>query len=105
MEYRRQDNWLGGLASFRNSFGQPTQYAYIGYQWQPWDALPSAYLKLTGGIIHGYKGKYKDKIPLNKFHYAPAILPSIGFNYGRLESELIVFGTAGLMVTMGWRFD
>ncbi len=60
--------------------------------------------KLTGGLLRGYKGEYRDKIPLNHLEIAPAALPSIGVQWGRFESDLIIFGTAGMMITAGVRF-
>lgn len=56
------------------------------------------------GLLRGYQGEYRDKIPLNHLEIAPAVLPSIGVQWGRFESDLIVFGTAGMMVTAGVRF-
>ena len=49
---------IAGLALFKNSFGQPTQYLYYGWQWRPLDSAPGLFVKLTGGVIHGYKEPY-----------------------------------------------
>jgi hypothetical protein len=104
-EYWREDRWLAGLAFFRNSFGQPSQYVYVGKQWRPFQFSENVYLKLTGGLLHGYKDQYRDKIPFNQLGVAPAILPSIGISNRRFNAELVLFGTAGLMVTAGVFFD
>ncbi len=104
LEYWRADNYLAGLALFDNSFGQRSQYAYVGKVWRPFELSPKLYLKLTGGLLHGYKGEFKDKIPFNSGGVAPALVPSIGYTWGRLNSELVLFGTAGLMINVGLFF-
>jgi hypothetical protein len=104
LEYWRSDNYLAGLALFDNSFGQRSQYAYVGKVWRPFDLSPKIYLKLTGGLLHGYKDEFKDKIPFNRGGIAPALVPSIGYTWGRLNSELVLFGTAGLMINLGLFF-
>ena len=104
LEWWAGNNWIMGAAAFRNSFDQASQYVYLGKLWRPWDDYPLVHLKLTAGILHGYKGEYKDKIPLNsESGYAPAILPSIGLSGKRFTTDLVLFGTAGAMVSIGDR--
>ncbi|HMN80610.1 MAG TPA: hypothetical protein PKA20_11835 [Burkholderiaceae bacterium] len=100
LEYQRDDDWLGGVAFFRNSFGQPSQYLYLGKLWRPFSEQ-AVHVKLTGGLLHGYKDEFRDKIPFNKSGVAPALLPSIGYSTRRFTSELILFGTNGMMFTLG----
>jgi hypothetical protein len=105
LEYWRTDGWLAGAAWFRNSFFQPTQYLYAGRLWRPLDTFPDAYVKLTGGLIHGYSGQYRDKIPFNGSGVAPALIPSLGWSYRRFNTELILFGTNGIMLNVGLFLD
>lgn len=98
-----ENNWLAGFATFDNSFGQRSQFAYMGYSW-PIAHSRFWYFKLTGGLLHGYKEPYEDKIPLNGLGVAPAIIPSLGFRYKRVLAEVNLLGTAGLTVTAGFRF-
>lgn len=105
IEYHRPDNWLVGFSGFRNSFRQPSQYLFVGKQWRPFDNYPLVHVKLTGGILHGYKGEFRDKIPFNGSGFAPVLLPSIGLSGKRFGGELIIFGANGLMVTAGFFFD
>jgi hypothetical protein len=105
LEYWRQDRWLVGGALFRNSFGQPSQYIYLGKYWRPFDFSQNIHLKLTGGLLHGYKDQYRDKIPFNQAGVAPVILPSLGYSTKRLNAEMILFGNSGLMLTAGVFFD
>lgn len=103
VEWNYDSNLLVGAATFRNTFEQSTQLVYWGAKFHPIARAPGAYLKVIGGLLHGYSGEYKDKIPFNKFGTAPVILPAAGYCYKQICSELIVFG-AGAMLTAGARF-
>lgn len=106
LELHNHKDWLVGAARFKNSFDQDSVYFYAGKSWSFWEQGPhlEARAKLTAGALHGYRGEYRDKIPFNRFEIAPAILPSVGLRWHRLETDLIIFGTAGMMVTGGIRF-
>lgn len=101
LERWQANGWLQGGAILRNSFDQPIQYVYLGRAWRPLDSFPAAYIKLTGGLVHGYKGEYRDKIPLNHYGVAPALLPSIGLSNKYFIGEVLLFGTAGFLVNVG----
>jgi hypothetical protein len=103
LEFETTKRWIYGFAHFDNSFGQPSQYLYAGYRWQLY-GKDWAYFKLTGGVLHGYKEPYEDKIPLNGLGYAPAIIPTFGLRYKRVFTELQILGTAALTVTAGFSF-
>ena len=98
-----ENDYLVGLAIFRNSFDQPSQFLYIGKTWplfhQDW-----FYFKLVGGLLHGYKEPFEDKIPLNGLGVAPAIIPSFGLRYKYFMTELQIAGTAAITITAGLRF-
>lgn len=98
-----RNDWMAGLALFDNSFGQPSQYLYIGKNW-PIAGSQYWYAKLTGGLLHGYKDEYEDKIPFNNLGIAPAILPALGFRYRKVVAELQIAGLAAITVTAGVRF-
>lgn len=105
VELHNPELWFTGFARFKNSFDQDSHYLYVGRElpiWESGDTRVRA--KLTAGALHGYRGEYRDKIPFNRYEVAPAILPTVGASWKRLEADLIVFGAAGLMVTAGWRF-
>ncbi len=104
LEWNYRDNTVVGGAHFKNSYRQPTTLLYWGKKYHPFDASPNTYVKVVGGVIHGYKDEYQDKIPLNKYGTAPVILPAVGYCYKQLCTEVIVFGTAGAMWTGGVRF-
>ena len=103
IEFETTTRWIGGFAHFDNSFGQPSQYLYAGYQW-PLFKTDWFYFKLTGGVLHGYKDPYEDKIPLNGLGVAPAIVPAFGFKYKRVLTEIQILGTAAVTWTVGFNF-
>lgn len=103
LEFETTTKWIYGFAWFDNSFGQPSQYLYAGYSWRLF-RKDWAYFKLTGGLLHGYKEPYEDKIPLNQLGVAPAIIPTIGFRYKRVFTEFQIAGTAALTITAGFSF-
>ena len=100
LESQMKNQWLFGLAVFDNSFGQNSQYLYTGYKW---DLFGSErwYFKLTGGLLHGYKEPYDDKIPLNGLGVAPAIVPTLGFQYKFFVAEANLGGLAAMTITAG----
>ncbi len=104
LELDKASGWVFGFAFFQNSFDQPSQYLFGGYSWTLPKTRDMAYFKLTGGLLHGYTGEHQDAIPFNSSGIAPAILPSFGIKYKWVSSELMIFGTAGLMLSIGVNF-
>jgi hypothetical protein len=100
-EYHLSDQWLIGAAAFDNSFGQASEGVFGGWRYRPFPELQPLYLKIVGGVVHGYHGQYRDKIPFNHSGVAPVILPSVGYCISRVCSELVIVGTAGLLFTLG----
>jgi hypothetical protein len=95
-----------GLSVFNNSFGQLSQYAYWGLQWDLGKVGPgTVYGKATVGILHGYKGEYENKVPLNTNGFSPAIVPTLGYRLGKLSAELAVLGGNGVLAVVGFTFD
>jgi hypothetical protein len=103
IEFETASRWLYGFAQFENSYEQPSQYLYVGRSW-PLFGRDWPYFKLTGGFIHGYKGDFKDKIPLIDLGIAPAIVPAFGLQYKRAFTELQILGNSAITVTAGFSF-
>lgn len=101
LEHSDDSAFLYGAATFRNSYSQRSFYAYVGQRFDSADY--PVYLKVTGGLLQGYKGKYRNKIPLNGLGVAPAIFPSVGAHYGPATVELVFLYDAA-MITAGVRF-
>ena len=108
LEMRATNQWMYGFVTFDNSFGQPSEYLYTGYKWNIGDASlfnPSyKYFKLTGGLMHGYKDEYADKIPFNGLGVAPAVIPTLGYQYKNYVSEVSLGGLSVFTVTLGYAF-
>lgn len=94
-----------GLSFFSNSFGQPSTYVYVGQQFNGLFDNPKLFVKVSGGIIYGYVGKYQNKVPLNSHGFSPAVIPSVGYNLTEHDSvQMQVLGNAGLMFSYGRKF-
>lgn len=106
LERQHGNGWLGGASFFKNSFGQPSGYAYLGRRHEGL-LLPSPlYLQWSAGIMYGYKGKYQTKVPLNFGGYSPGVLVSAGWQVDRHFSvQLNLLGDAAVMLQIGhaWR--
>ncbi|MDN6180090.1 MAG: hypothetical protein L0I84_03660 [Halomonas subglaciescola] len=105
VELHNPTRWLAGTAWLKNSFSQPLWYFYAGREFPFWQPAPKVEFraKLTAGALRGYKGSKKHKIPFNHYGIAPAILPAVGVRWGRVESDLLLFGGAGVMLNAGIR--
>ena len=97
----REDGWLAGGAYFRNSFGQPCAYGFVGHKYvEPW-GIRDVYWTWTAGVIYGYKEPYEDKVPLNANGFSPAFVPSVGYQITpRVALQLSLLGTSGLMFNL-----
>lgn len=93
-----------GAAYFRNSFDQPSVYAYAGKRWFIGDGEQGTYFKLTGGLLYGYRGEYERKVPFNENGFALAIIPGIGYQYRAFNTQIGLLGTSGLVLTFGYDF-
>ena len=102
LEHNRANKMIYGAATFRNSFSQRSYYAYAGKRLDA-DGLP-VYVKLSGGLVHGYRGEYRNNLPLNRFGVAPVIIPAVGANLGPVGVEWVLLGFAATMVNVGVRF-
>jgi hypothetical protein len=98
---------LHGGALFTNSFGQPSAYWYpYGRSYSNVFGIEGLYAKWTAGIIYGYVGKYKDKVPLNYGGFSPGIIPALGYQANKRYSiQLNMLGAAGLMLSFNAKTD
>lgn len=102
LEWQHNSRWLGGYSYFNNSFDQKCHYIYGGYLFPLGESNRHWYIKLTGGLIVGYKEPYEDKLPLNNNGVAPAIIPGLGYKFDRFNFQINLLGANGLMFTMGY---
>jgi len=105
LERQYASNWLWGGALFRNSFGQPSGTAYVGYQWNRVFDVPQLYVKLVGGIMYGYVDEYEDKVPFNHNGWSPIILPGVGWRFTAKDAaQIILLGGNAVMFSYNRRF-
>lgn len=91
------DDTLVGFSLFRNSFGQPSAYAYWGKRWNNLWGNPDLTLKLTGGVLYGYVGQFKDRVPLNYNGFSPCIVPVLLYHLDQDRTlDVMVLGVGGL---------
>jgi hypothetical protein len=102
VEWQRPSRWLFGFSYFNNSFDQKSQYYYAGYMWKLSERDPNWYLKLTGGLIYGYKDPYEDNVPYNHNGYSPGLIPGLGYKWDRWSLQLNLLGVSALGITVGF---
>jgi hypothetical protein len=99
-------DFVGGSV-FRNSFGQPSAYAFYGqrlYGGVP--ALPKFYVEWTAGLMYGYVGERAKEVPLNVRGFSPVFTLSPGWQITpQWSTQLNVIGTVAVMWQFDWRFD
>jgi len=100
----KADETFWGLSVFRNSFGQPSAFAYLGYRRNHLFGHQEISFKLSGGILYGYKEPYENKVPLNYHGLSHGIIPSVDYRLTSNDSiQIGVLGTAGLISMYGRR--
>jgi hypothetical protein len=104
VEWESASRWELGASYFKNSFYQPSVYIYAGKRWFLGSGDNGFFVKLTGGPLYGYKDPYEDKVPLNSNGLGLAIIPAIGYQYQRANAQLVILGTAAVMLSFGYDF-
>jgi hypothetical protein len=103
-EIIKKNNWFYGLSLFNNSFGQFSQYAYIGKEFKLDMIFKGLRSKLSAGIIYGYTGEFEDKVPFNYNGFAPAIIPGLGYQKDKWGVDVYLMGNSGLLLGVGYKF-
>lgn len=105
IERRRPGKAILGFSMFNNSFGQFSQYAYLGKHFYFFERAPNIHLKITGGVAHGYKGEHQDTSPLNWGDgWAIALVPTIGYQKGSVGWDVALLSNSGLLFLVGFEF-
>ena len=99
LERQRADGFTFGGSYFRNSFGQPSAYAYVGQRFDRLAGVEPLFAQVTGGLLYGYKEPYNHKVPLNYHGFSPGIVPSVGWQFTPvLSAQLNFLGNSALMI-------
>lgn len=104
VEYESASHWLGGVAAFKNSYYQRAAYAYAGKRWFLDSVNENLYVKLSAGLVYGYKDPYADRLPVNHNGYGLGIVPALGYQLGRANAQIVFLGTAAVTFTFGYEF-
>lgn len=96
---RQNGSTSWGIALFKNSFNQDTQLVYWGKEFRLDEYVPGMRSKWMFGLMHGYKGEYKDKVPLNQLGVSPVIAPTIGYTTRYFETDIVFLGFNAITVT------
>lgn len=101
LERERPDGIVWGGAVFSNSFGQPSAYVFGGqrlYGWSRWDPL---FAQWSAGLLYGYVGEYKNKVPLNVNGFSPGITAGIGWQFtSTFAAQIHLLGNSGLLFSI-----
>ena len=105
IERHIDSDWLLGATYFRNSFGQPSEYLYVGHRHEEFLGVQPLFVQWSAGLLHGYKGKYQTKVPLNFGGYSPGLLVSAGWKFNeRMSMALHLLGDAAVMLQLAYDF-
>jgi len=106
IEYVQSDKLMYGFSMFQNSFGQFSQYAYVGRHFHPLSNQPNLHIKLTGGIVHGYGGEHHDTLPVRwGDSWGIGIIPSIGYRKERFGVDIAFLKASAALFLVGYRFE
>jgi len=105
LERQRADGFLIGGTAFRNSFGQPSTYLYIGQRFDRLAGIEPLFAELTGGLLYGYKPPYNNKVPFNHRGFSPGLVPSLGWQFTpTLSAQVNVLGNSAVMFQFSAEF-
>lgn len=103
VERQRLDHWLAGFSLFRNSFGQPSGYLYLGRRHERLLDVQPLFFQWSAGVLYGYRGEYKNKVALNVNGFAPGALVGLGWHFNRRSSAIVhLLGDAALMLQVSY---
>jgi hypothetical protein len=98
LERQRADGIVFGGTYFSNSFGQPSTYLYGGQRLENWSDYSQLFAQWTAGVLYGYKGEFKDKVPFNHGGFSPGLVLSMGWQFTPVYSAQVnVLGNSALM--------
>lgn len=104
VEWESGSHWLVGGAAFKNSYYQRAAYVYGGRRWFLDRVHPNLYVKLSAGLVYGYKDPYEDRLPINNNGYGLGFVPALGYQFGRANAQIVLLGTAAVTFTFGYDF-
>ena len=77
---------------------------YAGRRWFLDQVNPNLYVKISAGVVYGYKEPYEDRLPVNDNGYGLGIAPALGYQIGRANAQIVFLGTSAVTLTFGYNF-
>jgi len=105
IEHRDENMTLVGFSVFNNSFGDFTQYLYVGKEFRLSQKYPGFRFKITAGIVRGYEGEHHDVLPIRwGDSWGLGAVPVIGYQGKRVGFDIAVLSASGLLFLVGYEF-
>ncbi len=106
VEYLKSGNPILGLSVFNNSFGDFSQYAYVGKSFHPSTKYPDFRIKVTAGIAHGYSEEHHKILPIRwGDSWGIGIVPAIGYQWDAVGVDVGLLSASGVLFLVGYEFD
>lgn len=104
VERQYASGFLLGAAGFRNSFGQPSLYAYAGRRFEaPFASVPQLFIQVSAGILYGYKEPYENKVPFNHHGVSPGAVAALGWEFTpAISAQINVLGDSAFMLQLSF---
>jgi len=104
IEREKKDNWLDGVAFFNNSFDQPVVYLFpFGKAYHDIWGIEKLTFKWTAGLLYGYLGEYKKRVPLNYNGFSPAVNVALAYQFTPTWGGQVLLGGSFLMFMINMR--
>ena len=105
IEWLKPNRTYYGLSLFNNSFGQFSQFVYVGKEFPLRRFHEYLRARLSVGIVHGYEDEHEDDLPLNYKDFAPGLVPSLGFKKDGYAVDVVLLSNAAIMLNLGFDIE
>ncbi len=105
-EHFLPDGRLCGASYFRNSYGQPSGFVFVGKAWDhPWARVQRLSLAIRAGALIGYVSIARHAVPFNYHGVSPGLIPDVGWAVTSTASvHLYTLSTTGVMLGYTQRY-
>ncbi len=83
---------------------QDAAYVCAGGRWFLDSINENLYVKLSAGLMYGYKDENEDRLPVKDNGYGLGIVQALGYQFWRANAQIVFLGTAGVTFTFGYDF-
>lgn len=98
-ERQTPGGFVMGATVFRNTFAQPAAYACAGRRFSRLFGHEPLFLEATAGVLYGYRGEFKNRVPFNHKGFAPGAAAGLGWQFAHDASvQVNMLGLSALML-------